>query len=143
MTSDPKFTPGPWTVDESGCIMHRPKGDVFRSMLPPDFSFAFLKIRSPWREDAWEDDKTFKKIDGKKFEVTDEDLRYVDESTLNIVAFHENPEFITGLEHKLSTELGGVQDWSLSVTDSNGNVVVREVRNSNPPGENRIFYKRK
>jgi hypothetical protein len=26
-------------------------------------------------KDAWEDDKTFKKIDGKKFEVTDEDLK--------------------------------------------------------------------
>lgn len=99
-------------------------------------------------EEVWDRNVLFIVFPGEKkpinkLEVTDEDLRYVDESTLNIVAFHENPEFITGLEHKLSTELGGVQDWSLSVTDSNGNVVVREVRNSNPPGENRIFYKRK
>jgi len=77
-----------------------------------------------------------------KLEITDEDLRFVDESTLNVVAFHENPQFITSIEHATSTEIGGAQDYRLSVTDSNGNVLIHDVVNGNPPGESRLYFKR-
>jgi len=97
-------------------------------------------------EEVWDRNVLFIVFPGdkkpiNKLEITDEDLRFVDESTLNLVAFHENPQFITGIEHATSTELGGAQDYRISVTDSNGNAVV-EIINGNPPGNSRLYFKR-
>jgi len=106
-----------------------------------NISFSLIRFQEVWDRNVlfivFPGDK--KPIN--KLEITDEDLRFVDESTLNLVAFHENPQFITGIEHATSTELGGAQDYRISVTDSNGNAAV-EIINGNPPGNSRLYFKR-
>lgn len=79
-----KWTPGPWKLDgiKSPCILK-------------DDGFGFLKMCSPWREDAWEDDP---------------------EALANMHLMAASPAMAEALEECLvSMELAGIPDDAPSV----------------------------
>lgn len=97
-------------------------------------------------QEVWDRNVLFIVFPGEKkpinaLAVTEEDLASVSESTLNIMPFHENPQFITGMEHAVSSEFGGIQEYKVSITTSAGDSTVYDLE-QNPPGNNRLYFKR-
>ncbi|GLQ33222.1 C39 family peptidase [Litoribrevibacter albus] len=97
-------------------------------------------------EEIWDRNVLFIVFPGDRepvnaLKLKDEDLRYISESTINVVAFHEFPQFITSMEHQTETAFGGIQTYREITTDTSGEVS-EETYKANPP-EGRIYFKRK
>lgn len=73
--------------------------------------------------------------------VKDEDLRYINESTINTVSLHYPETFTTAHEHRLSTALGNRQEFVITITDTKG-VATRLELEQNPIGNSRLYFKR-
>ncbi|WP_344794446.1 C39 family peptidase [Litoribacillus peritrichatus] len=124
-------------------------------------------------EEVWDRNVVFIVFPGEyepidALEIKDEDLRYIDESTINHIAFHQEPQFSTAVEHGASTAMGQVQTYSVLVTDATGQSTilfdldpdlsadeVEEINNlipdaenltrdyqRNPEGKSRLHFKR-
>ncbi|MFC3149640.1 C39 family peptidase [Litoribrevibacter euphylliae] len=74
--------------------------------------------------------------------IRDEDLRYVDESTIHSIAFAEPISFITAQEHNLSTEVGNRQKFTVIIDNGEDDPTTLEV-NLNPIGDSKLYYRRK
>jgi predicted double-glycine peptidase len=98
-------------------------------------------------EEIWDRNVIFIVFPGDKkpidaLQVKDEDLRYIDESTINYIAFHQYPEFTTSKEHALTTSVSNPQEFTVIFESTTGETEVIEV-NQNLIGESRLYYKRK
>lgn len=81
-----------------------------------------------------------KPVDG--LALRDEDLRYVDESTLNATATAYMNTYTIALEKRLDNQVGGVQPLTEQIYIDGTLIIEQEIEDKNPDGQHTLHFKR-